>query len=346
MKKLSLLIAVLTIVSNAAYAKIWRVNNNPGVNANFTTLQAAHDGAASGDTIYLESSATNYDNLTCSKKLIIIGTGYFLDQNQGLQAFTLPSQVNAININSGSEGSIIEGLSIAGSNVITINSVSDIIIRRNNFAYNISGLSDYYTGGVTINGTGSNIFIAQNFDLKILNNGIYTGILISNNYIASNGYGGDVSNESCIQLNASSIAIIKNNVFRRGVVTAYNSNISNNIMYAGSLGGSGNLISNNISGGIQFGTADGNKASVDMTTVFQITGSFDAAWKLKAGSPAIGAGYGSTNQSPVNCGIYGGSTPYVLSGIPAIPSIYFFANQPVGSNSDPIDVQIKVRSNN
>jgi len=68
-------------------------------------------------------------------------------------------------------------------------------------------------------------------------------------------------------------------------------------------------------------------------------------FKLKAGSPALGAGYGSTAQNPVDAGMYGGSTPYVLSGIPAIPSIYFFANQPVGSNSDPIDVQIKVRSN-
>ena len=37
----------------------------------------------------------------------------------------------------------------------------------------------------------------------------------------------------------------------------------------------------------------------------------DAKWKLKAGSPAIGAGV-----SGVDCGVFGGVTPYVLSGVP------------------------------
>lgn len=347
MKKLSILIAVVTIASNAAFAKIWRVNNNPGVNANFTNLQDAHDGASSGDTIYLESSATNYGGLSSSKRLIIIGTGYFLDQNQGLQAFTLLSQVGQINLNAGSAGSIIDGLSIINGSQIVINNGIDIIIRRNNFLYSAgTNIVDYITGAVAINGTGSNIFITQNFGVKITNNGVYTGILISNNLIASNGASGDGSSETSISLNTGTVAIIKNNVFRRGTINAYNSNISNNIMFAGTMAGSGNLIVNNIGNGNQFGTADGNKVSVDMATVFELNGSLDGQFKLKTGSPAIGAGYGSTNQNPVNCGMFGGSTPYVLSGIPAIPSIYFFTNQPVGSNSDPIDVQIKVRSNN
>ena len=149
-----------------------------------------------------------------------------------------------------------------------------------------------------------------------------------------------------MQLNPNTVAIIKNNIFRRGTLTAYNSNITNNIMFLGFLAGSGNLISNNIGSSTQFGSTDGNKQNIDMATVFESTGSYDAYFKLKAGSPAIGAGYGSTAQTPVDCGMFGGSGSYVLSGIPAIPSIYFFANQPVGSNSDPIDVQVKVRSNN
>ena len=345
MKKLSILIAVVTIVSNVAFAKIWRVNNNIGVNANFTTLQTAHDGAASGDTIFLESSATSYGSLNSSKKLVMIGTGYFLGQNPGLQAFALPSYVDAITFNTGSEGSSIEGVSTSTSAINVY--VNNIVIRRNYLGTANDNINpDYICGAINIYSGASNIFITQNFALTISSNSTSIGILISNNFISFHSYYGEGATNNCINLNPTTVAIIKNNIFRRGTITAYNSNVSNNIMYAGFFGGSGNLISNNISGGTQFGTADGNKASVDMTTVFQITGSFDAAYKLKAGSPAIGAGYGSTNQSPVNCGIYGGSTPYVLSGIPAIPSIYFFANQPVGSNSDPIDVQIKVRSNN
>jgi hypothetical protein len=120
-------------------------------------------------------------------------------------------------------------------------------------------------------------------------------------------------------------------------------------MMFGTFEGSGNLSANNIAGGTQFGNTNGNQQNVDMATVFVGSGagiSTDGAWKLKAGSPAIGAGYGSTPGTPIDCGIYGGGFPYVLSGIPPIPSIYFFENQPVGSNTDPIDVSIKAKSNN
>src|SRR5580658_10761798 len=59
-----------------AAARIWRVNNNAGVSANFTDFPAAVTGAGAGDTIYLESSATAYSGVSnLSKKLIIIGTG-------------------------------------------------------------------------------------------------------------------------------------------------------------------------------------------------------------------------------------------------------------------------------
>lgn len=51
MKKVFPFFALLFLLSQNASAKIWRVNNNIGVQADFTTLQAAIDGAASGDTI-------------------------------------------------------------------------------------------------------------------------------------------------------------------------------------------------------------------------------------------------------------------------------------------------------
>ena len=344
MKKLLLLSVAATLTCSLSFAKIWRVNNNIGITANFTTLQAAHDGAAAGDTVYLESSPTSYGGLNCTKKLAIIGTGYFLDVNAGLQAFVLSSKVDGITFNTGSGGSTLEGVS-TGSNVISIYA-NDIVIRRNYIGAFNSTDPIYYTGSVNIYSGASNIFITQNYGLSITNNSASTGILISNNLIALPSYYGEGSTGNCIQLNPNTVAIIKNNIFRRGTVNAYNSNITNNILFLGYLAGSGNLISNNIGSGTQFGSTDGNKQNIDMATVFESTGSYDAYFKLKAGSPAIGAGYGSTAITPVDCGMFGGSGSYVLSGIPAIPSIYFFANQPVGSNSDPIDVQVKVRSNN
>ncbi len=329
------------------YAKIWRVNNNVGINADFTTLQAAHNGAATGDTLYLEGSPTSYGALTCTKKLAIIGTGYFLDQNPDLQANAAISKVDAISFNTGSAGSSIQGVSLSNS-IIYVN-VSNILIRRNYFG-SPSGTNPIYNAQpnlIQIASNASNIFITQNFCVTIYAPGTSTGILIINNLIGIGyEYGYPNVSSTCLNLSANCIAIVKNNIFRNGQVSIFNSNLSNNIMYVGALAGTGNLLSNNIGNGTQFGTASGNQSNVSMASVFELTGSFDGAYKLKAGSPAIGAGYGSTAQIPVDAGMFGGTSPYALSGIPAIPSIYFFSNQPVGSNSDPIKVQVKVRSNN
>ena len=65
------LLTVLSFVAFQSQAKIWRVNNNTGVVADFATVQAAHNAAASGDTIHLEGSATSYGQLSCTKKLVI-----------------------------------------------------------------------------------------------------------------------------------------------------------------------------------------------------------------------------------------------------------------------------------
>ncbi len=343
MKRSLLLSVAVTLTCSMSFAKIWRVNNNSGVTADFTTLQAAYDGASSGDTIYLESSPTSYGGISCYKKLAIIGTGYFLDQNTDLQAFALSAKLGYINFYTGSEGSSVEGVDFNGGSMNIY--VNDIVVRRNRFSQDANPTSqNVYVGTVNINSGASNILITQNFGIWISSNSSSTGILISNNYIIYGlNYGGTVPS---VNLNANTVAIIKNNIFGRGMISAYNSNISNNIMIDGSLSGSGNLISNNIGNSTQFGNTNGNQQNVAMTNVFEGTGSNDGAFRLKSGSPAIGAGYGSTTANPVDCGIFGGTTPYKLSGLPAIPSIYFFTNQPVGSNSDPIDVQVKVRSNN
>jgi hypothetical protein len=350
MGKFYLLTLGLGLLCANCFAKIWRVNNNIGIAADFTTLQDAHNGAASGDTIYVESSPTNYGSLTSSKKLTIVGTGYFLAQNQGLQAFTLPAMVGSVTFNAGSAGSIIEGLHLNASvnyaaDIIIY--VSDVIVRRNYFG-NLNGNDTEYNtvGTVYIYASVSNILITQNYSLKVKNNSPSTGILISNNYFTTATHQGSNTTDGILELNPTTVAIIKNNIFRRGTVSTYLCNLSNNIMVNGFLNGQDNLVVNNIASGTQFGNTNGNQQNVDMSTVFEATGLYDAYYKLKVGSPAIGAGYGSTAQNPINAGLYGGTNPYVLSGIPGIPSIYSFSNQPVGSNSDPIDVQIKVRSNN
>jgi hypothetical protein len=350
MKRITLYpVLVLMLCSTTAFAKIWRVNNNNGVAADFTTLQAAHNGAASGDTLHVEGSATNYGSLTSTKTLVIIGPGYYLAANPNTQASQLSAQVSSITLNAGAEGSMIMGLDFRGGQVYIY--TDDITIKRNRFnTENGAQNPDWSTGYIYLYQPGSNysrgvsnIVISQNFGVQIQNSYASTGLLITNNYIGSGSSSGAENTVPALNLHAGTVALIQNNILRRGKVTAHNSTLSNNIMVTGTLEGTGNMMSNNMGNSTQFGTENGNKSNIDMATVFVGAGegiSADGQWKLKVGSPAIGAGYGG-----VDAGMYGNHTPYVLSGIPPVPAIYFFESQPVGSNTDPIDVTIKVKSN-
>ena len=73
----------LLLAAPTTQAKIWRVNNNGGINASYASAQAAQDAAitVAGDTRHLEASQANYGSLRATKRLIIIGPGYFLRQN-------------------------------------------------------------------------------------------------------------------------------------------------------------------------------------------------------------------------------------------------------------------------
>lgn len=337
-------------VTFSANAKIWRVNNNVGIAADFTTLQLAHNGAAAGDTIYVEGSNNSYGALTATKQLTIIGPGYFLDLVPNTQAVTLSAKVGNINLNQGSTGTVLQGLDFEGNTLNVY--VNDVVIRKNRFGNNSNNDQFYYFGLIylnnlnnngTLNGV-SNIVISQNCGLKVSALKPSNNILITNNIFGYDANYGDNTTNTVIDGGVNTVMLIQNNIIRRGKVNVYGSTVTNNIMIAGFFSANNNLYSNNIGNSTQFGLADGNKSNVSMADVFAYTGAPDEGFKLKAGSPAIGAGYGSTQAQPVDCGIFSGSTPYVVAGQVNMPAIYYFSNQPIGSNTDPIKVTIKVKA--
>lgn len=348
-----LAILLFAFATATAHAKIWRLNNSVGVTADFTSLQAAHDNASvnSGDTLYLEGSSTSYGGLTCTKKLYIVGPGYFMDQVPNTQALVYTAKADGLTLNNGAEGTVISGLDFYGNNINVY--VSNVVIRRNKFSssngnepiHAAGAIYLHYQGGNGATGV-TNIIISQNYGVQISATYPSNGILITNNVLSGHGYygGGDAADVNCLTGGQNTILLIQNNIIRRGRVNVYGSTLANNIMSNGFFNTNNNLFSNNIANADQFGTANGNKANIDMTTVFTYTGSWDQWYKLKTGSPAIGAGYGSTVSTPVDCGIYSGSTPYVVAGQVNMPAIYSFSNQPIGSNTDPIKVTIKVKA--
>ncbi|MBX2923852.1 MAG: hypothetical protein KF746_16735 [Chitinophagaceae bacterium] len=342
------LLAMLCRAENS-FARIIRVNNNPGTATQYTTLIAAHDEASNGDTIHLEGSPTSYGTATIQKKLVIIGAGYYLAENPNSQYLPQSSKVGTIQMYAGSKGSVLMGLDFNGAHLAIYS--DGIIIKRNRFNQYAYGNPEYNIGQILVayiyprtvsaDIPVNNILILQNYGVRIDVQYACSGILISNNYIISGG--------ASLEMNANSDAIIRNNIFRNSVSVSNGSTFQNNIMLSGNFNASPTIFTNNIGNSTQFGTENGNKSNITMTSVFVGLGTSpysDRQWVLKEDSPAKGAAYGSTAQNPIDAGIFGGQLPYVLAGLPSVPAIYYFDATPIGSNTEPINVTIKAKSVN
>ncbi len=313
-------------------AKIWRVDSNPGSPGDFATLADAHTAAAAGDTLYVHGSPVGYGDVVITKTLFIFGPGYFLSENPETQANLQSAQVNLITLDPGSEGSLLSGLDIGNS--VNINA-DNITLRRNRISTTSS------TDLVEINGSRLNIVVTQNYienlnsgttrDAISLDSGSPQNITIANNFIVAQG-------GKAINMGASAAAIIVQNVIS-GDLTLNNASFQNNILRDGTFTGLNNDISHNIADSSQFGNTNGNQQNVNMADVFLLTGSTDGQWQLQPGSPAIAAGVNGEDL-----GMFGGSAPYVLSGLPPLPTIYFFTGAASGTNTGGLPVEVKIRS--
>ena len=339
------MLLLLSVTYFSLQAKVYRVNNNAGTGAKYSSAQTAHDSCSVGDTLYIEGSSISYGTLNISKKINLIGPGYFLGQNPQTQVNLVSAPFGIITCGSGSAGSYITG--IEATNLVVQD--NNIIIKRNHFIGN-SG-SSYASIGIQSNRSG--ILITQNYVTNPFSYtssfpiGVSSGcsnITITNNYLditPSSTYSG----APVIYIDPAASAVVVNNVFQgqsNMSLTLNNTTFNNNIVNipSGTVTGSNNSMFNNLSASANLDTTSGNahhnQINVSMSSVFIGTGSTDGQWKLKAGSPAIAAGL-----SGEDCGMFGGSDPYILSGIPTIPAIYFFAAPSSGSATLPVHIKIK-----
>jgi len=313
------------------HATIWRVNNTAGVVADFTTIQTAHDAATAGDTIYVEASATNYSSFNVSKKVIIIGAGYdkaiYFPDTFGANLGVFISGITRFL--AGSSGSQLIGVRVNSNNGTTLSiSADNVQIIRCNLSYSGSGFAQSLSIG------SANVIISE-CSIQGISFIAGTGIILRNNFITS------ISGVA-FSINNAANAVWVNNIFS-GSITLEDQTLYNNINRSALTLINCNL-SNNIDARIGeevFGTANGNFGNVTGTDVFEATGVGFEYYRLKTGSPAIGAGL--TGEY---CGIFGGDTPFVLGMIPPIPWVTKLFNPGAGSDTQPLNITISVQSNN
>jgi hypothetical protein len=334
-----LAIIISLSITLSAQATILIVDNNPDSEiANYTNIQTASDGASSGDTLYVMGSGVNYGDMVIRKQLFVFGPGNFLGENEDTQAVLTSAMVSAVTFwrdPSGAldaDGSMMTGMFLSH---ITYIEAHDITVKRNRYSVNSTSIH--------CKSTSSNVLIIGNYIECYQAITAYTTVYIEgasyvtieNNFIYKSG-----SSIAIMVTSAATGVEIHYNVVN-GLIETYNSNLHSNLLYNGGFtnGGSSNNYSNNIGDSDQFGTANGNQSNVDMATVFVNSGSTDGRYMLATGSPAIGTGLNDED-----CGMFGGPNPYVLSGIPVIPTITSFIAPNTGSTTQGLPVEITVKA--
>ena len=367
MKSFALTVTIAALATASALtssATIWRLNNNgngttPAITGSFpsaTTLQQAHDNASvlTGDTIHVEQSPTSYGDCVFTKKLTLIGAGYFLNKYPTRQVNTsYGSPVGSLTMKAAScAGSSFMGLTVNGFAVLGAN--------------NITAIRNYFPGlGNTVRiGSGNataidNINLSQNFILcggsvtciseEPGTTAAVTNLTISNNFIKGVG---NFSN--LIILSGYESGILKNNVlamgaFGSGNLTVSNMYVVNNITDAtGGFTFNNSIIEYNLatttahfSGAYSGANNTAGPGNLINTTIGYVTStSDDGMYDLLPASPAKGTG-----KTAEDMGMFGGTLPYKLSGIPTVPNIYALSIAPIAAGATSISVTVSTKSN-
>lgn len=354
MKHLFTFLFVLGLATLSAQ-NTWIVSNTPGFDADFTNLQTAINTASAGDILLVQGSAASYGNATITKPLVLSGPGYFLNQNPQTQAQMGEATLGILTIDNGGSGCIIEGISFVGGNsdgLIKLDSVSNVIIQSCRVANSVGCWQcDVYA----IRANYSQNIIVENCYIYNNNTSLY-GTSVWGQAIRAwdNVSSFTISNNIILGGNISAIAI-RNSTFENNVVSCspghYDAcNVQNNI-FSSTLGFSTTTNSsflNNLSAGAIFGTniiGSQNQQNIDMSTVFlgwsnPNSYSTDGRWQLKPNSPAIGAGVGG-----IDCGAWGGSSPYRLSGMSFNPNIWQVVMPVNGTSGGGLNVTVKANAN-
>lgn len=345
MRTIALIVFLVPTLLNAT---IWRVNSNSLYDPDFTDLQLAVDAASNNDTIHVEPSGVTYGTVVCDKVLVFIGAGFKLSLpsgNPGLQARPVMSTLTRLSLEANASGSTVQGLHFdggGGTSGLRLNCVSANIIG-NLFEGNLGSINfdtGTYYSGVLIKG---NYFDPSTSNNEAINEDVNVTQVFDNVVITNNIFIADIVFDDLDD--SMGTVVIAHNVLAGNQYIAEGVEFVDNILTdpAAVIAQNLNDIHHNLAAGatvLPLGNSNNN--SVDMATIFVTSSSDDARWGLQTGVTAAYPAADGTER-----GIFGGNLPYQLSGIPAVPSIYYL--QQSGSSvleGGTLDVTIGTRSNN
>lgn len=334
----------LFLLPVALVAATFRVNNAPNTSPDYSTIQAAINAATDGDTILIEGSTTPYTGFTLTnKRLNLIGPGYGLPYNPGTPAnklsatITSPtSYIRTSTTSAGSaDGSLVIGLEFNYD--ITLDGCANVTVSRCAFGMQSS------QGRINVNGPAnvlSQCYLRSSSPINI-SGSTAAGLRI----------------ENCILPEADLFAgggtytlHLRNNILRSiPSLSGVSIQADNNIFISTSTPPATNSIyRNNIFPGTPSGlTGSGNLTGVNLSIVMPAyqnsSASFDGRYQLATGvngpapNPALNAGTDGTHIGP-----FGGANPYILSGIPPLPTIDELSVPTFAAPGGNVTIRVKV----
>ena len=341
-KIFTLFIAAL-IISNVSFAKIFRLGyTGPQITGtDFTDAKSAHDAASAGDTLLLFPG--NYSISPATKKLVYLGYGYYTsgtDGNLNLQMLTGTCSLS-LDLYAEASGSTFEGIDNLVAYPSYNQNVNDITIRRCKGSVGVFGGE-----GTTCN----NWKVLQCFEMAIVRQnlgGNTTNLRVENSHISTMYFDGSILHtgqfKNCVFAVGSNL--YNNAINFQNCIFQYSSQITGNsnslFQYCLFSDADPGLSGSNNKFDIPFSDNAGVN-NIFTGYPFEVPGeTADGKYKLKPGSPAIGAGMGG-----VDMGMFGGANPYKLSGIPSIPAFYKLTAPSNNATTNPYTITFSVRSNN
>lgn len=360
---IALTLLMFSLYSNVLNAKIWRVNNQSNYN-NVTNWGENYGGTPSypvfkqlnealssanvvaGDTLHIEGSSIVYDDAVITKRLVIIGPGYFLSENPKVSNNVYDARIGRVTFNLGSELS-----QIIGMNIINDGNSADgyVYVNANQITVKRCRMDKGVRFGTALN----EVYILQNFFTGLLDNVIFTNgnssfippqdIIFNNNICLSKliwtGWNilqcnNNVFDGSPNQLNLEfNTGSFQNNILKAAGITAnINNGTNNNVQY--------NTVSNS---GVFTGTL-GNVWEPNMSALFVSGSTTDGNYQLQSGVANNMLGSDGAER-----GAFGGvalTNRYTLSGLGAIPVVYDVTTSGVSEAGSGLLVSIKARTVN
>lgn len=333
------------------------VANNPHIDADHNTVNAAVAASSAGDSIYIHGGTAPYaETVVINHQLHIIGPGYFLDENNEYNTNAYPAIIDFIEFQTGSNHSIVEGITVGFRCRIY---EDDITIRKNRFIF---------SGSASNNGP---IEFRASIDSCL----IYNNILHSSS--GSAGY-------NCIY-NSSSSNVLTNIFFLNNIagtplfINNFNPAntdlyaINNTFMRSGSSAtfGSFSFLNNIFCISVNPYTSDpgifennlfnvdplpsfapaiaGNVGDIDMNDVFlnyiDLTGNIDNYIDTNFTILEPAPNPATINCAGIGCGATLGLQPsYRNSGIPEIPILYELTSDLMSDANGNINITVKAKA--